>query len=151
MLCKRDKSNAHRTVDLFGVAYLLRHEGIQPQAARWYQRYMQKVRVISITAGGVSQAWRFKIRVFQGSPLSPRVSLYLHGGGGTGGHRVPALPNGNGKVLGGHGAILRRCARGGRDRGGRGAAASPTRGGGTAVQGTPCAGERGVLEHLVRY
>ena len=34
------------------------------------------MRVISITAAGVSRAWRFKIGVFQGSPLSPRVYLY---------------------------------------------------------------------------
>ena len=34
------------------------------------------MRVISITAAGVSRAWRFKIGVFQGSPLNPRVYLY---------------------------------------------------------------------------
>ena len=34
------------------------------------------MRVISIMAAGVSRAWRFKIGVFQGSPLSPRVYLY---------------------------------------------------------------------------
>ena len=34
------------------------------------------MRVISITAAGVSRAWKFKIGVFQGSSLSPRVHLY---------------------------------------------------------------------------
>ena len=43
--------------DLSGVAYLLRCEGVQPQAARWYQRYLQQVRVIPITAAGVSRSW----------------------------------------------------------------------------------------------
>ena len=60
-------------VDLSGVAYLLRREGVKPQAARWYQRCLQQVRVISITAARVSRALRFKMGVFQGSPLSPRV------------------------------------------------------------------------------
>ena len=32
--------------------------------------------VISTTAAGVSRAWRSKIGVFHGSPLSPRVYLY---------------------------------------------------------------------------
>ena len=75
-LYKRDRSNAYGTVDLSGVAYLLRRQGVQPQAARWYRRYLQQVRAISITAAGVSRAWRFKIGLFQGSPLSPRVYLY---------------------------------------------------------------------------
>ena len=75
-LYKRDRSNAYGTVDLSGVACLLRCEGVQPQAARWYQGYLQQVRVISIMAAGVSRVWRFKIGVFQGSPLSPRVYLY---------------------------------------------------------------------------
>ena len=75
-LYKRDRSNAYGTVDLSRVAHLLRREGVQPQAARWYQRYLQLVQVISITAAGVSRAWRFKIGSFQGSPLSPRVYLY---------------------------------------------------------------------------
>ena len=73
-LYKRDRSNAYGTADLSGVAYLLRREGVQPQAASRYERYLQQVRVI--TAARVSRAWRFKIVVFQGSLLSPRVCVY---------------------------------------------------------------------------
>ena len=75
-LYKRDTSNAYGTVDPSGVAYLGRREGVQLPAAKWYQTYLQPVRVISITAAGVSRAWKFKIGVFQGSPLSPRVYMY---------------------------------------------------------------------------
>ena len=76
ILCKRDKSNAYGTMHLSGVVYLLKREWVNTQAARWYQRDLQQVRVISITAPGVSRARRFKIAVFQASPLSPRVCLY---------------------------------------------------------------------------
>ena len=75
-LCKRDRSSAYGTVDLSGVAFLLQREGVQPQAARWYQQYLPQVRVVSVTAVGMSRTWRFKISVFRGSPLSPRVYLY---------------------------------------------------------------------------
>ena len=81
---KWDGSNAYGTVDLSGVAYLLRREGVQPQAARWYQRYLQQVRVISIMAAGVSRAWRFRIVLtcLSIKPLSGRPSvLACHEGG----------------------------------------------------------------------
>ena len=51
---KRDRSNAYGTLDLSGLAYLLIREGVQPQVARWYQRYRQQVRVISIMVSGLS-------------------------------------------------------------------------------------------------
>ena len=53
-LYKRDKSNAYGIVDVSWVAYLLRREGVQPHPARWYQRYLQQVWVISITAAEVN-------------------------------------------------------------------------------------------------
>ena len=40
------------------------------------RRGAQHLRVISITVAMVSRVWRFKIGVFQGSPLSPQVDLY---------------------------------------------------------------------------
>ena len=64
-LYKRTRSIAYGKVDLSEVAYLLRRERVQPQAAKWYQRYLQQVRLIRITVAGVSWAWRFKIGVFR--------------------------------------------------------------------------------------
>ena len=106
-LYKRERSNAYGTMDLLGVVYLLRREGVQPKAARLCPRYLQQVPVISITVAGVSRAWLFKIGVFQASPLSWRVYLYqtcieAEGPEDTGFPPVKVY----GQIPGGHGALL---------------------------------------------
>ena len=76
VLYKRDRSNAYGTVDLSGIAFLLQTAGVDPPKARWYQRYVTWARIITVTGAGTTRAWAFKVGVFQGSPLGPRVYLY---------------------------------------------------------------------------
>ena len=37
---------------------------------------MRWPRIVSITAAGMTRAWRFLVGIFQGSPLGPRIYLY---------------------------------------------------------------------------
>ena len=73
---KLDLSNAYSTVDLAEVAHLLQEAGVDPPKARWYQRYVQWAQIVSVTAASTTRARRFRVGVFQGSPLGPRVYLY---------------------------------------------------------------------------
>ena len=56
VLYKRDRSNVYGTVDLAGVAHLLREAGVDPPKARWYQRYVQWAQIVSATAAGTTRA-----------------------------------------------------------------------------------------------
>ena len=76
VLYKRDRSNAYGTVDPSGIAFLLQTAGVDPPKARWYQRYVQGARIVTVTGAGTTRAWSFRVGVFQGSPLGPRVYLY---------------------------------------------------------------------------
>ena len=75
-LYKRDRSNAYGTVDLAGVAHLLQEAGVDPSKARWYQHCVQWAQIVSVTAACTTRTWQFRVGVFQGSPLGPRVYLY---------------------------------------------------------------------------
>ena len=79
----------------------------------------------------------------------PVLGEDLHGGRGTRRHWVPAILDEYGQVPGGHGALLRRCGRGGSDGRVRGAAATPAGRGGSAIPSAPCTREGRVLEHPV--
>ena len=76
VLYKRDRNNTYNTVDLERVAHLVQEAGVEPPKARWYQRYVQCAKIDSMTAAGTTRAWRFRVGVFQGSPLGPGVYLY---------------------------------------------------------------------------
>ena len=76
VLYKRDRNNAYGTVDLAGVVHLLQEAGVGPPKAHWYPRYVQWAQLVSVTAAGTTRAWQFRVGVFQGSPLGPRVWLY---------------------------------------------------------------------------
>ena len=76
VLYKRDRSNAYGTLDLAGVAHLLQEAGVDSPKARWYQRYVQWAQIVLVTTAGTNRALQFRVGVFQGSPLGPRVYLY---------------------------------------------------------------------------
>ena len=54
----------------------MQEAGPDPPKARLYQRYVQWTQIVSVTAAGTTRARRFRVGVFQGSPLGPRVYLY---------------------------------------------------------------------------
>ena len=68
VLYKRDRSNAHGTVDLVGMAHLLQEAGVDLPEARWCLCYVQWVQIYSVTAAGTTRAWRVRVGAFWGRP-----------------------------------------------------------------------------------
>ena len=72
-LYKRDKKNSFSTVGIKGVAYFLQQAGVRAEGARWFQLYPRRIRMVTPTTAGTTEAWLFEVGVFQGNPLAPRI------------------------------------------------------------------------------